>query len=387
MNPSLTLPRHKEHFRSRSGRLVSLRHDGHTYRIKANIRGRLVRRASSDYDKARALALAIVDDLDRGYDPGTTLTSAQRVDYFGATGRLPDGVSLQTAVDFYLKHHCVTSQATIAEVGARLVDELTRARRSSNRIKGVARTVNLLAAKHPGKPIHGITTADLEEYLKTWPEPWTRSYHVEILHRIWSSAVKHGDLPPGIPTASDRVVRIPVEAKDPVLCPFPLLQATLKAATATRPHLVPYIAIGAFSGLRSAEISRLTWADVKLEERIICLPSSVTKTRRRRVVPITDNLYHWLLPFHAAARPKDKVLPSCAHNQFRNLRRENPGLEPLPQNSLRHTCATMLLASGQTPDKVASMLGNSVPVLEAHYKGLATQTEALQHFNLYPEDL
>jgi hypothetical protein len=47
----------------------------------------------------------------------------------------------------------------------------------------------------------------------------------------------------------------------------------------------------------------------------------------------------------------------------------------------------MLLASGQSPEKVASMLGNSVPVLESHYKGLATQAEALEHFNLYPEDL
>ena len=56
--------------------------------------------------------------------------------------------------------------------------------------------------------------------------------------------------------------------------------------------MVPFLAIGAFAGLRSAEIQRLDWADLK--ESFIEVTAGNAKTRSRRLVPIQPNLAKWL---------------------------------------------------------------------------------------------
>jgi integrase len=60
---------------------------------------------------------------------------------------------------------------------------------------------------------------------------------------------------------------------------------------------LPCLAIGAFAGLRSAEIERLKWQDVDLKSRHIIVGADVAKTASRRVVPIADNLAAWLAPY------------------------------------------------------------------------------------------
>src|SRR5439155_15445876 len=59
-------------------------------------------------------------------------------------------------------------------------------------------------------------------------------------------------------------------------------------------RMVPFLAIGAFAGLRSAEILRLDWSKVNLETGYITVDASVAKTNSRRLVPITPNLKLWL---------------------------------------------------------------------------------------------
>ena len=62
------------------------------------------------------------------------------------------------------------------------------------------------------------------------------------------------------------------------------------------PALVPFLAIGAFAGLRHAEIQRLDWSEVRLDEGFIEVKASKAKTASRRLVPILDNLKQWLTP-------------------------------------------------------------------------------------------
>ncbi len=67
----------------------------------------------------------------------------------------------------------------------------------------------------------------------------------------------------------------------------------------TTADFLPGMAIGAFAGLRSAEIERLTWQDVHLAEGHIVVGKDKAKTASRRVVPLAANLASWLTP-HAA---------------------------------------------------------------------------------------
>ncbi|HEY5298094.1 MAG TPA: tyrosine-type recombinase/integrase [Verrucomicrobiae bacterium] len=66
---------------------------------------------------------------------------------------------------------------------------------------------------------------------------------------------------------------------------------------AARPEMIPFLAIGAFAGLRSAEIVRLDWQEISLKERHIEIKASKAKTGARRLAPLTDNLAQWLAPY------------------------------------------------------------------------------------------
>ena len=48
------------------------------------------------------------------------------------------------------------------------------------------------------------------------------------------------------------------------------------------PETVPYWVIGAFAGLRSAELERLEWKDIRFERSLIELGTAKAKTRARR---------------------------------------------------------------------------------------------------------
>ena len=62
------------------------------------------------------------------------------------------------------------------------------------------------------------------------------------------------------------------------------------------PEVVPFLAIGAFAGVRHAELQRLDWANVKREGDLIEIRAGKAKTASRRVIPILPNLRAWLAP-------------------------------------------------------------------------------------------
>lgn len=73
------------------------------------------------------------------------------------------------------------------------------------------------------------------------------------------------------------------------------LSRMLAAADA---FLVPCFAIAAFAGLRQAELMRLEWQAVDLEQRHIQIHASKSKTDQRRLVPIHPDLTEWLQAKH-----------------------------------------------------------------------------------------
>ncbi len=71
------------------------------------------------------------------------------------------------------------------------------------------------------------------------------------------------------------------------------LRAVLSAAP---DDIRPALAIGAFCGLRTAELARLDRSEVKLGERVIVIGEDKAKTAARRIVPIADKCMAWLAP-------------------------------------------------------------------------------------------
>lgn len=155
-----------------------------------------------------------------------------------------------------------------------------------------------------------------------------------------------------------------------------------------RPELVPYLTIGAFAGLRTAELQRLDWSDVKLTERFIEVSAKKAKTGSRRLAPITDNLQAWLLPHAKASGPVAQFADNLGRERNRlaasvNDKWPDAGFE-WKRNGLRHSFVSYRLASVMDTAQVALEAGNSPQVIFKHYRQLVTEAEANRWFSLFP---
>ncbi len=172
----------------------------------------------------------------------------------------------------------------------------------------------------------------------------------------------------------------------------------LEAARVNYPEYVPCIALGAFGGLRSAEIERLEWSDIHLGDRSIIIGADKAKTASRRVVPISDNLAAWLAPYVGR---EGKVWNDNSPQFYKGQKNvaaatevkadEENGIKPMKpvkwkQNALRHSYVSFRLAQlGGDAGRVAGECGNSASVIHRHYKELTKPAEAERWFNVRPE--
>jgi integrase len=145
--------------------------------------------------------------------------------------------------------------------------------------------------------------------------------------------------------------------------------------------LVPILAIGAFSGIRMAELNRLNWSAVDLERRIIELRAGQAKTGSRRVIPITDNLAAWLEPLER----KGLVVPTVKA-QHRAVAALAAKLKiDWPRNVLRHSFISYRIATVKSADQVALEAGNSAAIIFKHFRELATEADADAWFGILPK--
>lgn len=143
-----------------------------------------------------------------------------------------------------------------------------------------------------------------------------------------------------------------------------------KLLAAASPDFLPALAIGAFAGLRSAEILRLEWSDVDLKTGFITVGRSKAKTASRRVVPILDNLMTWLRPYSS----RQGQVWAGGFDEFYKTQLETAKAAGVPwkPNGLRHSYATYRYAIVGNAGRVAGEMGNSASVVHKHYRQLAT---------------
>ena len=148
---------------------------------------------------------------------------------------------------------------------------------------------------------------------------------------------------------------------------------------------VPLVALGAFAGLRTAEIHRLEWQDIDLHGGHIVIGKAKSKTAQRRILPILPALRAWLSPL---VDKSGAVIPHYS-GDAPLLRAFRQALEPLKvklvPNGFRHSYATYRLADVQSADQVALEMGNSPRKLFQNYRELATKTQAEKWFTVMPQ--
>jgi integrase len=144
------------------------------------------------------------------------------------------------------------------------------------------------------------------------------------------------------------------------------------------------LALGAFAGLRTEEIHRLDWKEVRLAERVVVVGARKAKTGSRRVVPIAENLALWLAPLHRLDGPVDPS-PTSKATTHRWCRIANRVGIPWVYNGLRHSFASYRLAVVQNPAQVAFEMGNSPRMIDRNYKALVTEAQGREWFAIEPK--
>jgi len=167
-------------------------------------------------------------------------------------------------------------------------------------------------------------------------------------------------------------------------------EITLLLFTAERRYqsMVPFLAIGAFAGLRHAEITRLDWKDIELSKQpgesfIHVGAVENTKTdQRRRLVPVQHNLKAWLLKYHKESGP---VCPTINTTKQSVMRIAAAASMEWKHNALRHSCISYRVAESGDVARVADESGNSAFVIRTNYLRRVKPTQAMEWFSIMPK--
>jgi integrase len=207
--------------------------------------------------------------------------------------------------------------------------------------------------------------------------PGTRLNDIRAIGQLFTFAKTRGisDFNPVI-----GMTRPKLDTRMPVAMPVQDVKRLLEYVEKKIPWHSHQFALGFFAGVRPAELSRMTWANVNLAERLITIGPEIAKTRRVRHIAIEPNLAAWLT---VPRESPDLILPRF--NPERRIICEELKLE-WPPDVMRHSFATYHVARYEDPGRTAYQLGhtNGVHVLYDHYRGLATKAEAEEYWKIVP---
>lgn len=148
-------------------------------------------------------------------------------------------------------------------------------------------------------------------------------------------------------------------------------------------EFLPFVALGAFAGLRTAEIERLEWSDIDTAGGFIHIAADKAKTASRRLVPILPNLAAWL----KVCEPGKGKIWNGDQNDLKDRRAETVKAAQMAwkDNALRHSFISYRLADIQNAAQVALEAGNSAKVIFKHYRELVKPAQAKEWFAIVPE--
>lgn len=310
-------------------------------------------------------------------------------EYTSAIKQLPDGATLKEAVDFFRRRNPATlEKRTVRQVA----DEMLAAKRTANlsevHLKDLECRLTRFADAFQMN-LSGVSGSLIQAWLDAMTGSGrTKLNYLRVIAALFNFAIKRKYLPKDAVEEIEAVQQAKEDNGEIEIFTPGEMQEILSAA---RPEMVPWIAIGGFAGLRSAEIQRLDWSEVNLTERHIEIKASKSKTAARRLVPIKDNLAAWLAPYAQSAGKLTEY--TSWWNQFGKLAAEVSRLreergQPCKfewrHNALRHSFISYRVADIQNVAQVALEAGNSPQMVFKNYRQLVTPVAAKSWFAIVP---
>jgi len=408
-----TLKRAREEAESIAGRLAST--DSYTIKMSSA--------DCASYSRARQLL-----------DPLGIAIETAAAEVADTRKRLGD-TPLSYVIDDFLKRHSTKiPPRAISVVTAEFIEAKRVDRVSERYLQCLRYCMGKFSAAFPGN-IGSVTSAEIDDWLrKSGLSPRSRNNLRNSVQTLFGFAKARGYLRKdhaeieAVPVVKDR------DGEIEVFTPAELVEILNHGGD----KLIPFLALGAFAGIRHAEIQRLHWTDLRFEDGIIEIQAGKAKTASRRTIPILDNLREWLLPYRqdsglvcgyrnvafemdervrrinrarraawaAANGIKAEALKQTEREAGellaqakadKSFRRGDvpPGAETAKlegwaafrwkHNALRHSFISYRVADIQNVNQVALEAGNSPQMIFRHYRELVRAADAKAWFAIRPE--
>jgi integrase len=292
------------------------------------------------------------------------------------------GKTIQDAAAFYLDYleRIRRCNVTVADLAKEVLEAKRKDGMSATYIADLRKRLARFNADFGQRKIAAITVEELDNWLRALPgSPKSRANYRANIGVLFSYAARRRmiDSNPILHTARPKLPDTP-----PEIFAVDQLRSLLEASQRTVPDVLPMLAIGAFSGLRDAEIKRLDWSEVDQKRGYIEVKAQKAKSARRRIVEIQPNLREWLRPSVGMTGP---VVPANWRKKL-DLVRKAGGLARWPKNGLRHSFASYRLAAIHDAPRVASELGHTSPkMLYSTYRELVLPEEAERYWKIEPQ--
>jgi integrase len=316
---------------------------------------------------------------------GTSFNERQRAEYLECAELLkPFNATIRDAVNFYVPHlHATKRTCTAAE----LVDELLQVKEadgaSERYLSDLRSRLTQFSESFDSKRVAEITSPQVDEWLRSLSDkesgkrlsPVTRNNFRRVLIVAFNFARERG-YSAGNPAEKTARAKI-IENAIGILA----VEETVRLLESAAPELVPYVAIGAFAGLRRAELERLDWKEIDLQSSLIEVTAKKAKSARRRFVRIQPNLAKWLQSY---AQLSGNVTP-LDYRELLDAARDAAGIDEWPHNALRHSFTSYHLAKFNDAAALALELGhtNSNLVFQ-HYRQLVKPKQAERYWKIAP---
>ncbi len=354
-------------------------------------------------DEARLIAQQITVRLANGFDTGNeatkrnlemlrhcenlaagfgvTLTAA--MDEWVSARRTAGEIPIADAVRFYAANR---ADLVAIRTTTQVADEFVASRQSSGvseaYIRSARQNLKRFTDRLKGN-ITDITTADINRFLTGLDGlgPVSRNGIRRNIVTMFSFAKKQGYLHPDRKTAAEQSESFKVpDTGIEIFTPDEMLRILLAANA----RILPLIAIGGFAGIRSAEILRLDWEDIKWDRGHIEIAGSKAKTAARRLVPLTDNLKAWLAPWRAETGKIMSISDYAGALNDTAVKAGVPG--GWRQNALRHSFISYRVAETGDVARTSLEAGNSPKMVFRHYREIVDQESAKAWFSIMPPD-
>lgn len=284
-------------------------------------------------------------------------------------------------------------RATVAECCDRYIGEY-RDRDSARTRDDATSKAGIIRETLGERYLDSLTERDIEEWRDSklkGSNRYRNNIHAHLRH-LFSRARVWGFVPKGHNPARD-VPSLKVPRAEPVVwAPDDLkkcLQWYRDAESSESGEKIVFLALGAFAGMRPSEIEGivgeregLRWEDIDFKQRHIRIRTEVAgKLAEPRYITFTEKpgaglsknladtmwrtLCSWIEPCRKVSGPV--TFRKCQRLVSPELR-EAGLISTWPQDGLRHTWISSLLALGVSRDWVAELAGNSPGVIRTNYK-------------------